>query len=319
MTLPILVPLTHRTVIAVTGPDARSFLQNIVTNDMQRIDTGAIAQAALLMPQGKILFEFFICAPRPDGFLIDIDRDFAADFAKRIAMYKLRANVTIDDSEAPKRFAIAQLLNGAAPLLEGTARDPRDEALGLRLLLNSARGAELAALEPGATIDLGQLARAAGPSFALSGEARIGTRNDYDDRRIEAAVPELGADFAANTTFPHEANYDRTHTVDLKKGCFIGQEVVSRMAHKTLVRKRFVRITATGPLHRDSPITAGEASIGTLASVSRDGRAALALLRLDRAIEAREKGQAIETGGHPVEIDPAALSAYATAANAGNN
>jgi folate-binding protein YgfZ len=115
-------------------------------------------------------------------------------------------------------------------------------------------------------------------------------------------------------TFPHEAGFDRLGGVSFTKGCFVGQEVVARMQHKTVSRKRVVAIDGTGPLAAGADILVGEAAIGRIGSV--DGRRALALVRLDRALEAASKGRPLVAGEHTVSVDPAALAAYDAAVKA---
>ena len=129
--------------------------------------------------------------------------------------------------------------------------------------------------------------------------------DDYHAHRIALGIPEGGKDFAYGDAFPHEANMDRLNGVSFTKGCFVGQEVVARMQHKTVVRKRVVRIEAAGPLTSGAEIKTGEAVIGTLGSVS--GTQGLAMLRLDRVIEALDKGEAITADGQPLTVDPDAL------------
>jgi folate-binding protein YgfZ len=134
----------------------------------------------------------------------------------------------------------------------------------------------------------------------------------YHAHRLELGVPEAGRDYALGDAFPHEAGFDRFHGVDFDKGCFVGQEVVARMQHKTVVRKRVVPVTAAADLPGTQPdIAAGEAVIGRLGSVA--GRRGLALLRIDRALEAYDKGQPLQAGGVQIAVDAEALEAYRSA------
>ncbi len=215
--------------------------------------------AALLSPQGKLLFDFL--AFMDDGtYLFDLPRTATAAFAKRIGFYRLRAKVEI--SEAPERRVVAGW-NGAAG--SGTsAPDPRLAALGWRAVTT-------------------------GPVTANASEA------DYDAHRIALGVPEGGMDFAFGDVFPHDIDMDQLAGVDFKKGCYIGQEVVSRMEHRGTARRRFVIVSGTPPLPPPgTEVTADGKALGTLASAAEGN--ALALLRLDRAKEAMDAGTPIMAG-----------------------
>ena len=136
----------------------------------------------------------------------------------------------------------------------------------------------------------------------------------YHDHRIALGVAEFGLDFAASDAFPHEVNWDLTGSVDFKKGCFIGQEVVSRMQHKAVVRKRVTLVQSqSGGLERGQTVTAGTATVGQVGSVAGDGRTALALLRIDRVAEAITKGDPVQAGDNNIAVDPARLDAYRAA------
>jgi tRNA-modifying protein YgfZ len=250
--------LSDRAVVLVSGPAAHSFLQGLITNDIDKAKPGGAVHAGLLTPQGKILFDFFV-APEGDGFLLEIAKAKAAELVQRLGFYRLRAQVEIAEDPA---FTVAAAW-GAPPRLEDGAiayADPRLPALGHRILL------------PAGT-SLGNL----GCSPA--------TEDEYHAHRIALGVPEGGRDYAFGDAFPHDAMFDQLAGVDFNKGCFVGQEVVSRMEHRGSARKRIVGVEGEGPLPPSgTDITAGSAPLGTLGSVS--GSSGLALLRLDRAEEA---------------------------------
>ena len=113
----------QRKVFRFSGTDARKFLQNLITNDIKRLDTGPV-YSALLTPQGKFIADFFLI---PDGndILMDVDTDAAAPFISRLNMYKLRADVTISETN----LIVSRGLNDAP---EGAVADPRDANLGWR-------------------------------------------------------------------------------------------------------------------------------------------------------------------------------------------
>ncbi len=279
--------LADRGAISVGGEDARGFLDNLITNDMDRLDAVPAIHSALLTPQGKILFEFFVVR-QGDAFILETTRASAADLVKRLTLYRLRAKVALEDISSTR--TVAAFWGGPPPVLPHAAvyPDPRAEGLGYRAVM----APEMA------------------ETFAPADEGKAA----YDRQRIALGVPEPGADYALGDAFPHEAGFDRLAGVSFTKGCFVGQEVVARMQHKTVVRKRIVRLEGAAPLVHGSDIVVGEAVIGRVGSV--DGTHGLAMLRLDRALEAHGKGQPLLAGGTPVTVDAAALEAFAAAATA---
>lgn len=277
-----LAMLRDRGVISVTGEDAAGFLDNMITNDMAGLAKTPAIHAALLTPQGKILFEFFVVRS-PDGFLLETAAEKAPDLVKRLGLYKLRAKVAITDVSASR--VVVAAWGGPPPDLGPavTYADPRHPALGSRLLMPPDVAAALHVSETGASA--------------------------YHAHRIALGVPEAGRDYALGDTFPHEANFDRLQGVSFTKGCFVGQEVVARMQHKTVVRKRVVPVTAEADLVEGAPVRFREAVIGTIGSVA--GHTALALLRLDRAEEAKASGAVLTAGETTITVDSESLRAYA--------
>jgi folate-binding protein YgfZ len=271
---PNLTVLEDRGVIAVTGRDAATLLDGLVTNSLSRLgDSGAI-HTGLLSPQGKILFDFFLFRTA-DGFLIDVARDAVADFMKRLTFYRLRADVTFTDRS--DSLVVAALWPEGASVPGGViaAPDPRNPHLGLRLILPPARMPEI----PAESVD----------------------RHAYDAHRIALGIPDAGRDYELADAFPHEALYDQLGSVDFKKGCFIGQEVVSRMQHRGTARKRAVRVRISEPVEPGTEVKAGDATIGAIGSAGPE--TAIALLRLDRAGEAKTAGTPLTAGPATVEID----------------
>ncbi len=270
--------LTSRGVVAVDGPDAASFLDNLLTTDASRAGDGRAAYGALLSPQGKILFDFIVF--RDDTrFLIDLPRPLVPDFLKRLALYKLRAKIEIADL-SDDRVVVAAWGGDAAPILDGpVAPDPRVAALGWRAVVPA--GADMA------------------PDHDEATEA------DYEAHRIALGVPAGGADFAYGDVFPHDAGMDHLGGVDFRKGCFIGQEVVSRMQHRGTARRRPVIVRGAN-LGAGAIISAGDKPVGTIGSA--EGNLGVAIVRLDRAQEARDAGVPLMAAGAAVEL---ALPAWA--------
>ncbi len=278
--------LPDRGVVSVTGDDAGAFLDNLVTNDIAALkSSGEAAHAALLTPQGKILFEFFVLRT-PAGFLLETALVQTAALAKRLAMYKLRAKIEIKDAAGEVVVAVLQGDVRARPANSIAFVDPRSDRLGDRLLIP---------------------APLVGEAIAQSGARRM-TPEHYHATRIAAGVPEAGRDYPLGDTFPHDADFDRFHGVSFTKGCFVGQEVVARMQNKAVVRKRVVRVEAGGPVATGAEIKVGDAVIGTVGSSS--GHEALAMVRLDRAAEAADNNQPVTIDGVAARIEPEAIAAY---------
>jgi tRNA-modifying protein YgfZ len=286
MTSARIAPLPDRSVVRVTGADAEKLLQGIVSNDMERLGSQPAIHTALLTPQGKILFDFFVVRTG-DGFLLEVARDKAADLAKRLNLYKLRAKVDVrdvsDDYGVLALWGPTSRSFGEMPGIFAFS-DPRLQALGLRILAEVRLAAD----------------------FATATGGLVASPDDYHAHRIALGVPEGGKDYVLGDTFPHEADLDRLNGVSFSKGCFVGQEVVSRMQNRGSVRKRVVLIEGEAPLTPGAEIKAGAAAIGTIGSVA--GKLALALIRLDRADEAKAKGQALTADGVPVKLAPAAAA-----------
>src|SRR5277367_1091775 len=262
--------LEDRALIRVSGEDATSFLQGLLTNDVERLARSEARYAALLAPQGKILFDMIVVrAPGGEepSYLIDCTAAQAPDLAKRLGFYRLRAKVAVADLSADR--AVAAFWGAERACFEGLLYvDPRDPRLGWRAIL----------LRPIA--------------------AAVGTEhvNEYEGLRIAVGAPKGGLDFAYADAFPHDANFDLLHGVDFEKGCYVGQEVVSRMKHRGTARKRVARVKLAGPAPAPgTPVMDGELAVGSLGSSS--GREALALLRLDRAEEASAAGRPLSAGG----------------------
>lgn len=259
--------LPERAVLRVSGEDARHFLQNLVTSDIESLQPGEVRFAALLTPQGKILFDFFVVAEK-EGFLLDAPKALKDDLLKRLNFYKLRAKVVI---EARPELTVAVLLDGEK--LQGAYPDPRYAKLGARIIL-AASDAE---------------AKLRGAGFSLV------DANAWQAHRIALGIPEGGKDFPYGDTFPHEADMDQISGVDFSKGCFIGQEVVSRMQHKSVTRTRVVPVSYEGaPPAEGAEIAMGGKAAGVFGS-SADGRG-LAKLRLDRVEDGLKANETLNAG-----------------------
>jgi tRNA-modifying protein YgfZ len=267
--------LPDRGVVKVTGDGARSFLNGLFTADIGKMTPDVPRFAALLTPQGKIILDAIVAEAQPSdggGFFLDVPRALAKTCVDRLNFYRLRAKVMIEDLS--EILGVMAVWDGEAATEFGlTHRDPRLPALGLRVMLPAHLANE-------ATADLG---------------AMLVEAEDYEAHRIALGVPRGGLDFIYGDAFPHETDMDQLHGVDFDKGCFIGQEVVSRMEHRGLARNRIVPVAYEGfAPDAGVAVTAAEKPVGTFGS-SAHGRA-LALLRLDRAADALAAGHDLVAG-----------------------
>ena len=247
----------ERAVLRMEGGDVRTVLQNTITNDIEDLAADRAVYAALLTPQGKYLFDFLLVAPPDGAVLIDTPAAQAEALAQRLRMYCLRRDARVAGEAG---LGVALAWGGAeAPRAEDAlvVADPRSPALGWRLY----------AADPAAAL------RAAGAAEA--------TAADYRGLRVAHLVPESGVELVPGETFILEANFEALNGVDLRKGCFVGQEVTARMKHKTELRKRLVQVQVEGKAPPGTPVTAAGKPAGTLFTQA-DG-IGLAHLRLDRA------------------------------------
>jgi folate-binding protein YgfZ len=252
-----------RTLIRVSGPDARSFLQNLLTQDLDKLDEARALYAALLTPQGKIIADMVLWAHSDGGVVIDADDARGADLLRRLAMYKLRAQVDLADVTADHVILVSDAR------FEGAVPDPRLAAIGWRGLAPH------------------------GGDYGDGGAW-------YNDRLMDLGVPDLARDAQAEEAFALEGLLEELNGVAFHKGCFVGQENVSRMKRRATTRKKFCPIVFAGEAPQyGATIRAGESEIGTIRS-GKTGRA-ISFLRLDRATESADS---LTVEGRGVRLDP---------------
>src|SRR5580658_4373834 len=256
--------LKSRALIAVGGEDWRSFLQGLLTQDVETLAPGMLRFGALLTPQGRLLYDLFI-AGRPDsdggGCWLDCDAGRRAALLQRLTIYRLRAKVTLALDETPVLAAW-----GAAPAGDGWMADPRLAALGWR-------------------------------GYGVGGATADAAEADYDAHRLALGVPGP-ADWGSETNYPLEADFDLLNGVDFKKGCFVGQETTSRMKRRGAIKSRMLPVTFEGA----APAAGTEILARTLRAgevLSGGGGRAMALVRLDRI-----EGAALTADGRSCRVDP---------------
>lgn len=213
-----------RRIIGLDGKDALPFLQGLVSNDVLPLaNNKGIVWAALLTPQGKYLADFFVvsCA---QGLLLDLPETLADATLRRLAIYKLRADVQL----APSALHVARGL-GDPPI--SALPDPRHPALGWRLYGET----------PGAA-----------------------PKTDWDAIRVAHCIPESGIELIPDDSYLLESGFEALHGVDFRKGCYVGQEVTARMKHKTELRKGLARVRVEGETAVGDEITVDGKPVGTL-------------------------------------------------------
>jgi len=268
------IPLPGRAIVTVSGPEAESFLQNLITTDLGKLAPGEVLPGALLTPQGKILFDFLVSRDGEAAIRLETGVEQGEGLLKRLTMYKLRAPVTL-----------ALVSPASVSVTLGDA----DGESGLRDM-RFARAGETVFRRYDAPND--------GTSSAIDA---------YDRLRIESGIAVSGADYALQDAFPHDVLMDFNGGLSFKKGCYVGQEVVSRMQHRGTARRRVVIVRAATTLpETGTAITANGRPIGMLGSVL--DQSGLAILRIDKAGEAIAKSEPILAGDVAVTLSLPAWS-----------
>ena len=274
--------LPDRGVVKVFGDDARRFLNGLATNDVGKVKPDSPRFAALLTPQGKIIVDFIVAeaeAADGGGFFLDCPRALAPALVEKLSFYRLRAKVLVEDLSGA--LGVMAVWGGGASSKDGLSyADPRLATLGMRVMLPPHLAQEAAG-------DLG---------------AMLVSADSYEAHRIALGVPRGGVDFNYGDTFPHEADMDQLAGIDFEKGCYVGQEVVSRVEHRATARSRVVPVTFEDNTPMSGlPVMMGEKQIGMLGSTA--GSRGLALLRLDRIEDAFAANTPLVAGG--ITIHPA--------------
>lgn len=265
------IELKSRGVLSVSGPDARKFLQGLISNDVEKVSPERAIHAAFLTAQGKYLFDFMI-AEVGGALLLDCEADRLADFQKRLKLYKLRSDVTVEDVSA--QFIVLAIIGddasktlavdagtGAAKVVDGGAvfTDPRHTGLGARAIIGTDK------LE----------------GFIADAGLTEGTLEAYDLARIRLGVPDGSRDMQLEKTILLEAGFDELNGVDWKKGCYMGQELTARTKYRGLVKRRLmpVRILDGEMPAPGTPVMRDEREVGEIRSGA--GSMALAMLRVN--------------------------------------
>jgi hypothetical protein len=225
--------LASRAQIRVSGPDARPFLHNLLTQDVETLAPGQLRFGALLSPPGRLLFDLFLLGAE-DGVVLDVAADRRDALLQRLSMYRLRAQVSLEPHDAP----VFAAWGGEAA---GFIADPRLPALG-------------------------------GRAYGLAVDATA-SEDDFQAHRLALGVPDPAADAVSDKTYPIEANFDLLNGVDFQKGCFVGQETTSRMKRRGSIKNRMLPLSFEGPPPPfGAEVLNGELRAGEVLS-GRDGAA----------------------------------------------
>ena len=261
--------LKDRALVTVSGPEAGHFLQNILTVDVEALKPSEAKPGALLSPQGKILFDFLISCGGDNGFVLECRADAAADFVRRLMLYRLRAKVEIAKQDQ-------------ALVTVSWENEPASSQNDSTTLVDTRFA--------GGAVRRGY-GRAAGEGDAAGWQAF----------RIAHGVAESGDDYRLGEAFPHDVLLDQIGGVGFQKGCYVGQEVVSRMQHRGTARRRVLLVAAERPLPAPgTELTADGRALGTLGSSA--GTAGLAIARIDRVKAALDACKPILAADVPVTL-----------------
>ncbi|PST21010.1 folate-binding protein YgfZ [Rhizobium sp. JAB6] len=255
--------LRERSFIRIAGAEAEAFLHNLITTDLVSLGADAARPGALLTPQGKILFDFMIWRDGT-GFILETDSEQRESLLKRLTMYRLRAKVDF----------VAEDIQGVTAAWGDAAADgPKDS----------------------------RFAKAGIVLTRIPGEHGSDPETLYDTLRIASGIAVSGRDFALQDAFPHDVLMDLNGGLGFRKGCYIGQEVVSRMHHRGTARRRVVIVSGSSELPPSgTELTVGSKPIGALGSTA--GNAGLAIVRIDRAGKAIAEEAPIRAGEVDVTV-----------------
>lgn len=267
--------LPHRAVIAVSGREAGHFLHNLLTASIEGLEPGQGVPAALLTPQGKIITDMLVFNASDDEplYLIDTPTVMSEELARKLQMYRLRSDVTITVVSGDIVVAAVSGIDTRADDHVYVFADPRDSRLGLRLI--------------GPVADVQALL----PADIPHEESR------FHAMRISLGHAECGKDYLPVSTFPHEANLDQVGAIDFRKGCYIGQEVVSRMEHRNTGRTRTLIAVLQDGINvlGGAECRAGDVVLGQCGECY--GGKTLVMIRLDKFETAKKSMIDVTVGG----------------------
>ena len=249
-----IILLEDRGLISITGEDTKNFLQNIITNDIDKVSFSSSIFSALFTPQGKYLFEFFLIQTK-NGYLLDCDNEFTKEIINYLLKYKLRSKIEITDIStdyviglisSEKFLDIQESENKTDDTIEFRDSplflDPRNKNLGARIL-SSLEKLHLTIKK----LDL-----------------KIVKPDAYFAKAHSLGIPIKGIKNLKDQLFGLEANFEELNAIDFKKGCYIGQENTARMKLKEKLRRRLLPISSTEKLNLGEEIFYNKNKIGKI-------------------------------------------------------
>jgi folate-binding protein YgfZ len=240
--------LEHRGLLHLTGDDVRSFLQGLLTNDIHKLTPEKSLYAALLTPQGKFLYDFFVYDWQ-GGVLLEYYKPMAADILKKLTLYRLRSKITFTD--VSDQYMTIAAWGDEQPNL----KDPRHEKMGMRYITAEKLSDNLV------------------------------PASEYHAHRIALTIPEMPDDLISGDSFPLLSNMEELHAIDYQKGCYVGQEVTARSKYRGNLRKKIwtVKIEGDAPAP-GTPIRIGQRVVGTMLSHAND----LGLAQIENEVAAQK-------------------------------
>ena len=246
--------LEDRGILYINGANAKEFLQNLISNDINKVDESNSCFSSLLSPQGKFLFEFLIIKHK-SGFFLDCEKDQIDDLFRQLNIYKLRSKVEI--LNLSNEFVVAAFSNEKFRTFENSKDieghtikyredpillDPRNKNLGARLIINLEK----------LYLSLKKL------------ELKTSEQKEYYDHSFKLGILQQGTKKLQNKVFSLEANFEELNAIDFKKGCYVGQENTARMKLKNKLRKKLLPIETQTKLEEGSEIFYNEKPIGKI-------------------------------------------------------
>ena len=246
--------LEDRGILYINGANAKEFLQNLISNDINKVDESNSCFSSLLSPQGKFLFEFLIIKHK-SGFFLDCEKEQIDKLFRQLNIYKLRSKVEI--LNLSNEFVVAAFSNEKFRTFENSKDieghtikyredpillDPRNKNLGARLIINLEK----------LYLSLKKL------------ELKTSEQKEYYDHSFKLGILQQGTKKLQNKVFSLEANFEELNAVDFKKGCYVGQENTARMKLKNKLRKKLLPIETQTKLEEGSEIFYNEKPIGKI-------------------------------------------------------
>ncbi len=248
----------------IYGKDSKTFIQNLITNDIQKCDEGSIIYSCLLTPQGKFLADFFIFNINGNYFF-ETNEKFYNNLISRLKIYKLRSEVQIEEVDDLYSYSIFNIIYENDYII--LTKDPRNNNIGSKLILNSKIKKSESNIE-----EIDQL--------------------KYHEILIANTTPYSPFDILENKSLLLENNFDNLNAIDWNKGCYVGQEITARMKYRGLLKKKLYSLKLkTGTVLPGDELIIDNKKIGTIVSVANHN--IFAKLNINFVKEFRERNDVL--------------------------